>query len=61
MFLSSMPWELSVQYSTLRFIVLMIISILGMAGWLLYAHQLFEEKQQSLNVFIAMYITRRHY
>ncbi|MCI2934608.1 5,10-methylene-tetrahydrofolate dehydrogenase [Staphylococcus haemolyticus] len=40
----SMPWELSVQYSTLRFIVLMIISILGMAGWLLYAHQLFEEK-----------------
>lgn len=57
----SMPWELSVQYSTLRFIVLMIISILGMAGWLLYAHQLFEEKQQSLNVFIAMYITRRHY
>lgn len=56
-----MPWELSVQYSTLRFIVLMIISILGMAGWLLYAHQLFEEKQQSLNVFIAMYITRRHY
>lgn len=40
----SMPWELSVQYSIYRFIVLMIIAIVGMAGWLLYAHQLFERK-----------------
>lgn len=40
----SMPWELSVQYSIYRFIVLMLIAILGMAGWLLYAHQLFERK-----------------
>ncbi|MCJ1667182.1 5,10-methylene-tetrahydrofolate dehydrogenase [Staphylococcus sp. NRL 16/872] len=40
----SMPWELSVQYSIYRFIILMIIAIVGMAGWLLYAHQLFERK-----------------
>ncbi|MCH4388467.1 5,10-methylene-tetrahydrofolate dehydrogenase [Staphylococcus haemolyticus] len=52
----SMPWELSVQYSTLRFIVLMIISILGMAGWLLYAHQLFEEKtSKSQRVYRYVY------
>lgn len=40
----SMPWELSVIYSPLRFVLLMFIAIVGMAGWLLYAHQLFERK-----------------
>lgn len=40
----SMPWELSVIYSPLRFIILMIISIVGMAGWLFYAHRLIERK-----------------
>lgn len=40
----SMPWELSVIYSPLRFIILMIISIVGMACWLLYAHKLIERK-----------------
>lgn len=40
----SMPWELSVIYSPFRLILLMIIAILGMAGWLLYAHQLLERK-----------------
>lgn len=39
-----MPWELSVIYSPFRLILLMIIAILGMAGWLLYAHQLLERK-----------------
>ena len=40
-----MPWELSVIYSPIRFIILMIISIVGMACWLLYAHKLIERKQ----------------
>ncbi len=40
----SMPWELSVIYSPLRLIILMVIAILGMAGWLFYAHQLIEKK-----------------
>ena len=40
----SMPWELSIQYSIVRFIILMLIAILGMTGWLLYAHQLIERK-----------------
>ncbi|PTF04940.1 5,10-methylene-tetrahydrofolate dehydrogenase [Staphylococcus devriesei] len=40
----SMPWELSVQYSPLRFIILMLTAIIGMAGWLFYAHQLGERK-----------------
>ena len=40
----SMPWELSVIYSPLRLIILMAIAILGMAGWLFYAHQLIEKK-----------------
>ena len=39
-----MPWELSIQYSIVRFIILMLIAILGMTGWLLYAHQLIERK-----------------
>ena len=39
-----MPWELSVIYSPLRLIILMVIAILGMAGWLFYAHQLIEKK-----------------
>ena len=39
-----MPWELSIQYSIVRFIILMLIAILGMTGWLLYAHQLIESK-----------------
>ncbi|MCG2159578.1 5,10-methylene-tetrahydrofolate dehydrogenase [Staphylococcus epidermidis] len=40
----SMPWELSVIYSPFRLIILMVIAILGMAGWLFYAHQLIEKK-----------------
>ena len=39
-----MPWELSVIYSPFRLILLMIVSILGMSGWLFYAHQLIEKK-----------------
>lgn len=40
----SMPWELSVIYSPFRLILLMVIAIIGMAGWLFYAHQLLERK-----------------
>ena len=40
----SMPWELSVIYSPFRLILLMVIAIVGMAGWLFYAHQLLERK-----------------
>ena len=39
-----MPWELSVIYSPLSTYILMVIAILGMAGWLFYAHQLIEKK-----------------
>lgn len=52
----SMPWELSVQYSIYRFIVLMMIAVIGMAGWLLYAHQLFERKtSKSQRVYRYIY------
>ncbi|OHO68906.1 5,10-methylene-tetrahydrofolate dehydrogenase [Staphylococcus sp. HMSC036D05] len=40
----SMPWELSVIYSPFRLILLMVTAIVGMAGWLFYAHQLLERK-----------------
>lgn len=40
----SMPWELSVIFSPFRLILLMVIAIVGMAGWLFYAHQLLERK-----------------
>ena len=50
----SMPWELSIQYSIVRFIILMLIAILGMT-WLLYAHQLIESKTKS-RVCIAIFI-----
>lgn len=51
-----MPWELSVIYSPFRLILLMIIAILGMAGWLLYAHQLLERKSaKSQRVYRYIY------
>lgn len=40
----SMPWELSVIYSPFRLILLMFMSIIGMAGWLFYAHRLIEQR-----------------
>ena len=41
--MSPMPWELSVIYSPLRLIILMVIAILGMAdGYSM--HQLIEKK-----------------
>lgn len=36
------PWELSLDYSMWRFVMLMIIAVLGMVGWLIYAHNLWE-------------------
>ncbi|HIV81146.1 MAG TPA: hypothetical protein H9994_00405, partial [Candidatus Salinicoccus merdavium] len=38
------PWELSLDYSMWRFILLMIIAIFGMVGWLIYAHNLWEKR-----------------
>lgn len=38
----STPWELSLDYSLWRFILLMLIAVFGMIGWLIYAHNLWE-------------------
>ncbi|MDW8544574.1 hypothetical protein [Staphylococcus pseudoxylosus] len=38
------PWQLSANFSLLRFIILALISILGMVVWLIYAHSLWEPK-----------------
>lgn len=54
----SMPWELSVTYSPLRFILLMFIAIVGMAFWLSYAHQLFERNTaKSQRIYRYVYNT----
>lgn len=36
------PWELSLDYSLWRYVLLMIIAIFGMVIWLVYAHNLWE-------------------
>ncbi|MBO1199864.1 5,10-methylene-tetrahydrofolate dehydrogenase [Staphylococcus simiae] len=52
----SMPWQLSVIYSPIRFIILMIIAIVGMSCWLLYAHQLFERQtSDSQKIYRTIY------
>lgn len=38
------PWELSLDYSMWRLILLMIIAIFGMVGWLIYTHNLWEKR-----------------
>lgn len=39
----STPWQLSVAYTPLRFIVLMILSMTGMVVWINFAHKLWEK------------------
>ena len=36
------PWELSLDYSIWRLVLLTFIAIFGMTGWLIYAHNLWE-------------------
>lgn len=36
------PWELSLDYSLWRFLLLMFIAVFGMVGWLIYTHNLWE-------------------
>ena len=50
----SMPWELSVIYSPFRLILLMVIAIIGMAGWLFYASAI-GERLQSQRVYRYIY------
>ncbi|MFB9860150.1 hypothetical protein ACFPFV_11580 [Salinicoccus siamensis] len=38
----SIPWELSLDYSLWRFMMLTFIAIFGVVGWLIYAHDLWE-------------------
>jgi len=38
----STPWELSLDYSLWRFLLLTTIAVFGVAGWLIYAHNLWE-------------------
>ncbi len=38
----SIPWELSLDYSLWRFVLLTFIAIFGVVGWLIYAHDLWE-------------------
>ncbi|KGP71626.1 hypothetical protein [Pontibacillus yanchengensis] len=37
------PWKLSVTYSNERFILLMVIAILSMVAWVIFAHNLWEK------------------
>ncbi|MGM8365237.1 hypothetical protein ACLIBG_07110 [Virgibacillus sp. W0181] len=39
----STPWELSVEYTTARFIILMFASIFSMVIWVIFAHNLWEK------------------
>lgn len=39
----STPWQLSVSYTPKRFIALMILSMLGMVIWTIFAHHLWEK------------------
>lgn len=38
----STPWQLSVEYEWPRFVILMLLSFIGMVGWLVYAHNFWE-------------------
>ncbi|MBM2659768.1 hypothetical protein [Staphylococcus pseudoxylosus] len=38
----STPWQLSVEYEWPRFVILMLISFIGMVVWLVYAHNFWE-------------------
>src|SRR5699024_12129325 len=38
------PWELSMLYTLPRFITLMLVTILGMVIWIIFAHQLWEKR-----------------
>lgn len=38
----STPWDISLDYSYWRFILLMFLSIFGMVGWLIYSYKLWE-------------------
>ncbi len=40
----STPWQLSVAYTPLRFIILMILSMIGMVIWIIFAHELWEKR-----------------
>lgn len=38
----STPWQLSVEYEWPRFVILMLLSFIGMTVWLIYAHNFWE-------------------
>lgn len=37
------PWKLSTIYSTPRFILLMVVAMVGMVGWMIFAHNMWEK------------------
>ncbi|MCY1564621.1 hypothetical protein NW133_05630 [Staphylococcus pettenkoferi] len=43
----STPWDMTLYYNYWRFILLMILSIVGMTVWLIYAYQLWETPSPS--------------
>ncbi|GEP85199.1 Uncharacterised protein [Staphylococcus piscifermentans] len=38
----STPWQMSIEFSNLRFILMTILAVGGMALWIMYAHRLWE-------------------
>lgn len=40
----STPWDISLDYDYWRFVLLMLMSIFGMVGWLIYSYHLWEVK-----------------
>lgn len=56
----STPWDLSLDYEYWRFILLMLLSISGMVGWLIYSYNLWERpnpKTQQSYRFIYNFTT----
>lgn len=48
----STPWELSVAYTPMRFVVLMLSSIASMVVWIIYAHNLWEKPTKKGGVML---------
>ncbi|GAB4074191.1 hypothetical protein GCM10028778_16940 [Barrientosiimonas marina] len=54
----STPWQLSVSYTPLRFILLMLLSIGGMVTWIIFAHNLWERpSSKGQNQYRMLYNT----
>ncbi|MDW8569843.1 hypothetical protein AABD40_01685 [Staphylococcus shinii] len=56
----STPWQLSLVYEWQRFILLMTLSLIGMIGWLVYAHNFWEFPSSATEKNTGIFITLLH-